>query len=458
MVGGHMSSAGTTAMSRRRFMNWVGAAGVWALARPPRVAADWDASATTAGGQSAVAAAKSFELGPEVRAYRYRAMRALMEAQELDALAFLRPDFCFYASNMVVDVQTWERPVLAVVPREGQPFMVMNELSTNSFRTAREAGRVWIEEGVFYSEHPRIRNRLYMTPQWPVLVAELLASHGLGGARIGTDGGSGLLDQVARRLHLVRFTPILEQLKELRFVKHAEEIAVMRECAAFADWGMEQLRRAIRPGRMIGEMDYTVAALMAEEAGKRYPGQSMVINVWTVSGPDSALPHGPHGTGTPPGSRIEKGHVMIANIYPRFNGLCIENERTLFCGKPTEAMRKAYEVEQAAQAAAREQMVAGNPVCAPDEAALAVIEKAGYGEYVFHRTGHAIGINGHEFPEDMAFNRRPLRENETFSCEPMIAIYGLGGFRIDDTMVVGAKAPICLPATPRDLNWAVVSA
>jgi Xaa-Pro aminopeptidase len=67
-----------------------------------------------------------------------------------------------------------------------------------------------------------------------------------------------------------------------------------------------------------------------------------------------------------------------------------------------------------------------------------------------------MGIKGHEFPDDMAFLERPLLENEVYSCEPGIYIWGLGGYRIDDTMVVGKTAPESLLKTPRDIEWAIV--
>ncbi|MFB2553974.1 M24 family metallopeptidase [Ensifer soli] len=68
-----------------------------------------------------------------------------------------------------------------------------------------------------------------------------------------------------------------------------------------------------------------------------------------------------------------------------------------------------------------------------------------------HRTGHGMGILCHEFPEDMAYNHRPLLTNEVYSVEPGIYVHGLGGFRQDDTVVIGS-VPEILTKSPKDLK------
>jgi Xaa-Pro aminopeptidase len=379
-------------------------------------------------------------------------MRRLMERQGLDALAFTRADFFLFASNVRPDVAAWERPFLVVVPVQGEPFMVLNELSTNSCRTAREGGWAWVTDVAFYSEHPRLGRRLPLTPQWPEMVAELLYGRGLHRGRIGIDAGGGPLAAAAARLPELRLVPMLERMIALRLVKHPEEIELMRRGAALSDWGMQRMRENIRPGRSLGELDWAIGAMIMEEADRRFPGENLELRCHSVGGAASASPH---GDGRPTGYRLRPGDGLIVNIIPRLNGMVVENERTFFCGSPTDEQRKAYEVQRQAQELAQQQYVAGRPLCGVDAVALSFIERAGYGEYVFHRTGHGIGIEGHEFPEDMAFNPRPLMENEVYSCEPMLCIYGLGGFRIDDTMVVGRDRPENLTrGTPHDIAWA----
>jgi Xaa-Pro aminopeptidase len=387
-------------------------------------------------------------LGSAVREYRMNLMRTLMDREGLDAIALTTADFFQFATNFSTDVQPWERPIVCVVPRNGEPFVVLNELSTNHWRYASEDQRLWVSDAEFYAEHPRVGARAPLVSQWPEMVAAKLKRAGLGAARIGADGAGPLAKAVAL-LPKAKLEVIVPELRALRWQKHPEEIALMREIAALSDWVQERYRENIRPGRMVQELDMAMAALMAEEGGRRFPGEHLeIMRCWTLSGPASAAPH---GDGRQAGARIEAGHGMVNIVIPRVNGLVVENERTWFCGKPDERQVKLYEAVTAANEAAAAAAIAGAPVSSIDAAAQAVIERAGFGEYILHRTGHGIGVLGHEFPEDMAFNTRPLLEREVYSAEPGLYVFGLGGFRHDDTVVVGA-VPEVLTKAPKDLR------
>jgi Xaa-Pro aminopeptidase len=154
---------------------------------------------------------------------------------------------------------------------------------------------------------------------------------------------------------------------------------------------------------------------------------------------------------------FEKGHGVVNIIVARLSGLVVESERTLFVGKPNDRQVSAFAAATEACEAAAEQMVAGTPVSHADAAAQAVYDKAGFGEYINHRTGHGVGIIGHEYPEDMPFLHRPFMENEVYSSEPGIYIYGLGGFRHDDTVVVGKKKPEVLTKRSKKLEDQIVA-
>jgi Xaa-Pro aminopeptidase len=393
-------------------------------------------------------------LGTAVRDYRFGLMRSLMEREGLDALAFTTADFFQFATNFSTDVQTWERPIVCVVPRDGEPFAILCELSTNHWRYATESQHLWVSDATFYAEHPRRSARVPLISQWPDMVAAKLREAGLGRARIGADAGSGPLSRAVALLPHATLEIITAEMRALRWVKHPEEIALMREIAGLTDWLQERYREAIRPGRMVQEMDMAMAALAAEEGGRRFPAQHLeIMRCWTLSGPASAAPH---GDGKQAGARVEAGHGLVNIVVLRVNGLVVENERTWFCGKPSVQQEKLFHVATAANEAASAAAVTGAPVSAIDEAAQAVIAKAGCDQYILHRTGHGMGTLGHEFPEDMAFNTRPLLEREVYSAEPGLYVFGLGGFRHDDTVVVGAT-PEVITKAPRDLSSQTVT-
>jgi Xaa-Pro aminopeptidase len=221
------------------------------------------------------------------------------------------------------------------------------------------------------------------------------------------------------------------------------------------DWGQDRYMEVVRPGMLVAELDLEVARRVAVEGAARFPDDRLEVRVYSLAGPASAAPH---GTGADAGMRVEKGDGIVNIIIVRLNGLLVENERTLFVGPPrTDLQRRAYEAATAANLAAIEQFVEGTPVAEVDAAAQRMIEQHGFGDHIMHRTGHGMGIAGHEFPEDMAFNYRPLQEHEVYSCEPGIYIYGVGGFRQDDTVVVGKTRPEVLTARSKRLEDQTVS-
>jgi Xaa-Pro aminopeptidase/Xaa-Pro dipeptidase len=307
----------------------------------------------------------------------------------------------------------------------------------------------------FYSEHPRITNRLPLAVELPDLVASVLRELGLAGKHLLADGVSGILQRAAALLPSTRVSAMPQALRSLRWVKNDEELAIMRALAGLTDWTQQRFKEMYRPGLQTQVLDFQVAALMAEEAAKRFPGESFdVLRCWTLSGPASASPH---GDGANCGAVISKGDTIVNFVLPRLNGYYVENERTWFVGKPSDMQKRCFETAREATAAGVAAARPGNRVCDIDAAALAVIHKAGLEEHVFHRTGHAVGLMLHEYPEDMAFNYRPLLAGEVYSSEPGLYVRGVGGFRIDDTVVVG-DTPEVLVATPSTLEFATLDA
>jgi len=372
-----------------------------------------------------------------VFADRARRIREHLEHEGHAALLITTPDNFYMVSGFHLDVAPWERPVAAVIPREGEPFLVMNELSANHLLMAADRDTLFISDYEIYVEHPKIRNRKYDRNQWGQLVAQKLQARGISAGSLAVEGsGPGALLAANPRLSFADVTPFLIGMRE---VKYPEELEIMRLCAGLTDHGQDRYMELAKPGQVVAALDFEVAKAIAEEGARRYPKDRLEVRVRSSCG---AAACAPHGSGADCGETFEKGEVVVNIIICRLNGLVVENERTLFVGKPkNDEQIRAFEVATEACLAAAEKMVAGNPVSSADGAAQWVIEQAGYGNNISHRTGHGMGIAGHEFPDDMAYLHRPFVEREVYSCEPGIYIYGLGGFRHDDTVIVGAKEP-----------------
>ncbi len=387
----------------------------------------------------------------EVFADRHRRVREYLGDHDCQALLVTDPDHFYMLTGFHLDVAPWERPIAAVIPARGEPFLIMNELSTHHLMIARERGTLHVGHYALYVEHPRTTHRTYTRDRWLDLLAAKLREWG------GFTKGSLVADRVSvvrgltRRLHGVSdIGNATRFLVEMRQVKYPQEIEIMRLGAALSDWGQDRYMELARPGMLVAELDLEVARRMAVEGAARFPSERVEVRVVSLAGPASASPH---GTGADAGMRFEKGDGIVNIIIVRLNGLVVENERTLFLGAPrSDLQRKAYTAATEANLAAIEKFVAGTPVAEVDAAAQRVIEEHGFADHIMHRTGHGMGIAGHEFPEDMAFNYRPLEENEVYSCEPGVYIYGVGGFRQDDTVVVGKTSPDVLTKRSKRLE------
>jgi Xaa-Pro aminopeptidase len=376
-------------------------------------------------------------IGQATRNYRQGLLRELMDREKLDALAFMSDKLIKFVSNWSLDVAAFERPTLFVFPRNGEPFAILHELSTNSWRFAAEAGGVWVSNVFFYSEHPRLRNRLPLTVQWNAMVAARLEQAGLQHARIGIDaeelariGGVNLgLPYVRELLPRLRLENVAAQCASLMAVKHDEEIALIREAASLANWGQERWREQVRPGLLTVEVDMKVAGLIVEEAARRYPpGLELAVFCQTLSSPKTWF-------GSAPSDRIEKGSALVTSITTQLNALGAKNERTRFYGKPSQRQAKLFEATKAANEAACAAAVAGHPTARVGAAARAVIERAGLAQFAL---------------DDSPASPVPLRAKQLIVISPGVYEWGIGGCRHANVVIVGDK-PEILTTTPMDL-------
>jgi Xaa-Pro aminopeptidase len=174
---------------------------------------------------------------------------------------------------------------------------------------------------------------------------------------------------------------------------------------------------------------------------------------WIVaSGPNSASPH--H---EPTDRVVQAGEPLLLDIGGRIEGYGSDITRTFWvagedgAGQPVDEFRNLYNVLQRAQAVSTSAARAGVPAEEVDAAGRSVISDAGFGDQFIHRTGHGIGLEGHEDPYIVAGNERPLEVGNTFSIEPGIYIEGRYGARIEDIVVCSAQGPEALNQAPREL-------
>jgi Xaa-Pro aminopeptidase len=235
-------------------------------------------------------------------------------------------------------------------------------------------------------------------------------------------------------------------LRELRMVKDADEIALLRLAAQAADRVVGQ----IAAGRLVGRTEADVAREVRERLIAE--GHDEAHFAIVGSGPNSASPHHEASERV-----IAAGEPIVLDIGGTLGGYGSDITRTLWvtggdpAAGPDERFRHLFAVLHGAQEAATRAARPGTACSAVDGAARNPIEAEGYGEAFFHRTGHGIGLEGHEDPYLVAGNDLPLRPGMAFSVEPGIYLPGVYGARIEDIVVCGDDGPIVLNEAPREL-------
>ena len=214
----------------------------------------------------------------------------------------------------------------------------------------------------------------------------------------------------------------------LRMRKDAAEMEALRLVSESADRAYAQVLKRPFAGRTEREIGAELAELLRAE------GHDEVGFTIVASGANGASPH--HETGD---RRIAQGDTVVLDFGGAMRGYRSDITRTVHVGgtvgreeqKVHDTVRRAQE---AGYAAARKDASAESV----DVAARRVIDDAGYGKFFIHRTGHGIGLDGHEHPYLVRGNREMLEPGMAFSIEPGIYLPGRFGVRIEDIAVIDA--------------------
>jgi Xaa-Pro aminopeptidase len=241
-----------------------------------------------------------------------------------------------------------------------------------------------------------------------------------------------------------------EVLLEMRIVKDADEVSLLRLAAQAADRVVGQMSA----GRLVGRTEADVSREVRERLVAE--GHETAEFAIVGSGPNSASPHHEASDRV-----IAAGEPLVLDIGGILGGYCSDVTRTLWvtggdpARGPDDEFLRLYSVLRAAHADAVHGVRPGVPAERIDAIAREIITAGGHGPHFIHRVGHGIGLEGHEDPYLVAGNEEPLREGMAFSVEPGIYLEGRYGARIEDIVVCAADGPSLLNEAPRDL--AVVS-
>jgi len=345
----------------------------------------------------------------------------LMGEQKIDAIFMEGTASCFYFAGM-----RWgqsERTFGVVIPAKGALAYVCAKFEEDRALELikKELGdevRCWEEHESPYA-----------------LIAGIVKDRGVQHRRIGmeervrffiADG----VHKAAAGFDIVDATPVTAGC---RIYKSQAEIALMQRANDATIAAYQAALKTMTPGMTQTELSGNIAA--AFKALGFTGGASVQTGKW------SALPH---GSITP--QQIKEGDIVMIDGGTSCEGYASDITRTVVCGKPSARQIEVWNQEKAAQSAAFAAMKLGAMCESVDAAARKVIVDFGYGPNykvpgLPHRTGHGIGLEGHEWTNFTKGNTTPLAPGMCFSDEPMIAIPGEFGIRLEDCVYFAEDGP-----------------
>jgi Xaa-Pro dipeptidase len=364
---------------------------------------------------------KIVPISVEERKQRIARAQELMAKEKMDAIFLEGTTSCFYFTGM-----RWgqsERTFGVVIPAKGAIVYICPKFEED--RAKELIKPAFGDEVRCWEEHE--------SPY--ALIAGVVKDRGVLHHKIGmeervrffiADG----VKKVAPGMEIVDATPITAGC---RMIKSKAEIDLLQIANDVTIEAYKMAFPTVKPGMSQTELSANISSAFRKLG---FSGGAMVI-----VGKYSALPHGSIAPQT-----IQEGDIVLIDGGTTCEGYESDISRTICVGKPSQRQIDVWNTEKQAQDAAFAAIKIGAPCEVVDAAARAVIEKAGFHKNyqlpgLPHRTGHGIGLDGHEWTNFVKGNKTPIQVGMCFSNEPTISIPGEFGIRLEDCLYIGEDGP-----------------
>ncbi len=227
-----------------------------------------------------------------------------------------------------------------------------------------------------------------------------------------------------------------------RIVKSDEEIKILKKASQKGAKAFDKFAKFVREkGVGLSEEElFFEAEKILKNKGKLGLSFSPIIGI----NENAAKPHA-----LPSKKKLKEGDLLLFDAGVLYKRYCSDRTRTAEVGADfnfkkeqkfkDKFRQKIYDLVLRAQEASIKAVRLGVKASEIDKAGRDVIEKAGYGKYFIHSTGHGVGVDIHELPVIGRRGDTIIEENMVFSVEPGIYLPGRFGVRIEDVVVSTAK-------------------
>ena len=353
------------------------------------------------------------------RLARIEKARRLMRENGIDAIVLEGGTSMFYYTGV-----RWgnsERTFAVVIPARGELAWV-----TPGFEEERARELI---------PHP-VDVRAWQEDESPfALIAGILRDRGATGT-IGIEERLRffIYDGLRSALPQSKFVSATPVTAGCRMIKSPAEIELMQRANDITLAAIGSTIAGLRPGQTNGEVSAAFGSAVRKLGGVS-DGALVIFGKYTAF---------PHGSIQP--QTLREGDVVLIDAGCTVEGYTADITRTTVLGKPTDRQRQVWDLEKKAQNAAFAAAQVGATCESVDAAARKVITDAGFGpDYKVpglpHRTGHGIGLDGHEWTNFVRGNTTRIAPGMCFSDEPTIVSYGEFGIRLEDCLYITEAGP-----------------
>lgn len=362
---------------------------------------------------------------PKTKLYNEKRLKQGMDAARLDALVAVSPDNYFYLSShyMWSAVHIRDRIAVAVLPRDGAPFLVVcaNEVSNVRRYT-------WVDDVRLFTE--------FVDSPAEVLGAEL-ASSGLGGGRIGIEKKyltAHYYEQLARTIPSATLVAADDIFDRARMVKTPAEVELLRTAAFGTDKAIYTAMELAREG----DTELDLVSLMANNLVRIGGGEFKNIS-WGAAGGENVLTT--HYTG---GQRpIRRGDQVRVNLRAAWGNYFSHLYRNAWVGEISARHADLYKRLRELYGATIKLMRPGIRACDVYERITKQATATGLSVKGAH-VGHSTGILLHENPRLQPIETTELEAGMVIAVEPLAAEPGFGVYHIEDLVLVTDNDPVVL--------------
>jgi len=366
------------------------------------------------------------------REARVEKAQRLLSENKIEALIL----DCGTSLQYFTGISWWpsERTMVAIIPAKGDIKYVCPGFEENRLRELIKIGKdvyAWQEDESPYKQ-----------------MATALKDAGIQSGNVGIEERLRffILDGVRKEASYLNYISGDPITMPCRMIKSSAELSLMQKAAditsAAIKFGITQLREGMTQPELASTID---------DAQRKLGGQPEFS--LALFGESSSFPHG----STKPRT-LRKGDIVLMDCGCTVEDYSSDITRTIVFGaEPSKRQEEIWKLEQQAQAAGFAAAKIGTACEEVDAAARKVITDAGFGPgYKLpglpHRTGHGIGMDGHEWGNMVKGNKQVLQPGMCFSIEPTISIPGEFGVRLEDCVYMTEQGPQWFSKTSKSIS------